>query len=114
MNQKAELLVEDYRSEMTFFSRFEQDILAGKKTITIRDSSERNFLVGSTVEVSTLEEGRIFTNLKVLAVTEVRFSELTEFHAQQENMTLAELKAVISDIYPGINELFVITFELAK
>ena len=80
MNQKAELLVEDYRSEMTFFSRFEQDILAGKKTITIRDSSERNFLVGSTVEVSTLEEGRIFTNLKVLAVTEVRFSELTEFH----------------------------------
>lgn len=112
MNQQSGPLVAEYPSKMTFFSRFEHDILAGKKTITIRDSSERNYLVGSTVEVSTLEEGRVFSYLKILDVNEVCFDDLTEFHAQQENMSLPELKAVISDIYPGITQLFVITFEL--
>lgn len=29
-------------TEMTFFSRFVADILAGKKVITIRDESENN------------------------------------------------------------------------
>ncbi len=42
---------------MTFFRRFEADILSGKKTITIRDESERDYQPGSVVEVSTLEEG---------------------------------------------------------
>ena len=43
---------------MTFFERFETDILSGKKTITIRDESENNYVPGSTVTVSTLEGGR--------------------------------------------------------
>ncbi|WP_341272218.1 ASCH domain-containing protein, partial [Cronobacter sakazakii] len=36
---------------------------------------------------------------------------LNEEHARQENVTLAELKKVIADIYPGKNELYVIAFK---
>ncbi|MCE7626929.1 ASCH domain-containing protein, partial [Vibrio fluvialis] len=43
---------------MTFFARFERDILAGKKVITIRDASEKDYQPGTVVDVSTLEEGR--------------------------------------------------------
>ncbi|EKO3678074.1 ASCH domain-containing protein, partial [Vibrio metschnikovii] len=32
----------------------------------------------------------------------------------QENMTLTELKQVISDIYPGIEELYVIHYQLVE
>ena len=41
---------------MLFFERFESDILAGTKTITIRDESEKNYLPGTTVQVSTFED----------------------------------------------------------
>lgn len=96
---------------MTFFSRFEADILADKKTITIRDQSESHYLPGSVVEVSTLEEGRVFCHLQILSVEPVQFSELNAFHAEQENMTLEQLKQVIQEIYPGIEQLFVIRYQ---
>ncbi len=101
-----------YLSEMTFFERFESDILSGKKTITIRDESENNYQPGSTVQVSTYEDNRWFCQLKIESVTSIQFDELDEFHAQQENMTLEELKAVIRDIYPNTDSLFVITYQL--
>jgi N4-acetylcytidine amidohydrolase len=96
---------------MTFFTRFEADILAGRKTITIRDASERNYLPGSVVTVASHETGRVFCQIKIIAVTAVLFSALSDFHAQQENMTLAELKQVIAEIYPGEQQLYVITFQ---
>ncbi len=96
---------------MTFFSRFENDILSGHKVITIRDESEKNYQVGSVVDVSTLEEGRWFCQLKILSVEPVLFSELNDFHAEQENMTLPELKQVIEEIYPGIEQLYVIQYQ---
>lgn len=43
--------------EITFFSRFEQDILAGRKTITIRDASESHFEPGEVLRVSRNEDG---------------------------------------------------------
>lgn len=98
---------------MTFFERFEKDILSGAKTITIRDTSEKNYEPGSTVQVSTFEQGRWFCQLKVLSVTPIGFTELTEIHAKQENMTLTELKQVIQEIYPNVQQLFVIQFQLA-
>ncbi|GAL08297.1 RNA-binding domain protein [Photobacterium aphoticum] len=101
-------------TEMTFFARFEADILAKKKTITIRDESESHYQVGSTVDVSTLEEGRWFCKLHIDAVTPVTFSELTDFHAEQENMTLPELKAVINEIYPNVESLYVVTYHLVE
>ncbi|MGR5128968.1 N(4)-acetylcytidine aminohydrolase [Photobacterium swingsii] len=99
---------------MTFFERFEADILAKKKTITIRDEAESHYQVGSVVDVSTYEDGRWFCKLKIQAVTPVLFSELTDFHAQQENMTLPELKSVIQDIYPNIESLYVVTYQLVE
>lgn len=99
---------------MTFFSRFENDILTEKKVITIRDHSEKDYQPGSIVEVSTLEEGRWFCRLKIINIEPILFDDLNEFHAQQENMTLTELKQVISDIYPGIEELYVIHYQLVE
>jgi len=96
---------------MTFFARFEADILSGKKVITIRDESESNYQVGSVVDVSTLEQGRWFCRLKILSVQPVQFCELNEFHAEQENMSVAELKQVIADIYPSIEQLYVIHYQ---
>lgn len=96
--------------DITFFERFESDILSGKKTITIRDSAEPYFKVGSEVQAATFEDNRWFCALKVLSVTPINVADLSEVHAAQENMTLAELKSVIGDIYPGTTDLFVIEF----
>ncbi|PMK02871.1 N(4)-acetylcytidine aminohydrolase [Vibrio sp. 10N.261.55.A7] len=101
-----------YPTQMSFFERFEDDILSGRKTITIRDESERNYAVGSVVDVITLEEGKWFCKLKIDSVEPLLFSQLDDFHAEQENMTLEVLKGVIQDIYPGIEQLYVISYRL--
>ena len=54
-----------YANKITFFERFEADILSGKKTITIRDESEKNYSVDSIVQVSTYEDDRWFCALKI-------------------------------------------------
>ncbi|WP_299019671.1 N(4)-acetylcytidine aminohydrolase [uncultured Photobacterium sp.] len=97
---------------MTFFERFEADILANKKTITIRDESERNYEPGTIVHVSTFEDGREFCHLEILSVKPILFDELSDFHAEQENMSLPVLKEVIQEIYPGIKQLYVISYKL--
>ncbi|MEZ8826497.1 N(4)-acetylcytidine aminohydrolase [Vibrio amylolyticus] len=101
-----------YPTQMSFFERFEDDILSGRKTITIRDESERNYAVGSVVDVITLEKGKWFCKLKIDSVEPILFSQLNDFHAEQENMTLEVLKGVIQDIYPGIEQLYVISYRL--
>lgn len=98
--------------KITFFSRFEADILSGKKTITIRDQAESHFQPGQTLCVFTLETDRLFAYIKVKTVTPTDFSSLNARHAEQENMRLDELKAVIRSIYPTTSKLFVIEFEL--
>ncbi|HHW7507336.1 TPA: N(4)-acetylcytidine aminohydrolase [Mannheimia haemolytica] len=100
------------REKITFFSRFEADILSGKKTITIRDKSESYFQPNQELAVFTNETDRFFANIKVLSVTPIAFDELNEEHAKQENMSLAELKQVIREIYLNDNAFFVIEFTL--
>ncbi|WP_219701157.1 N(4)-acetylcytidine aminohydrolase [Marinomonas lutimaris] len=97
---------------MTFFERFEADILSGKKTITLRDEAEKHYVPGSVVTVSTFEEGRVFCRLKILFVEPVLFDALTDYHAEQENMTLDGLRDVIQVIYPGIQQLYLISYQL--
>lgn len=97
---------------ITFYSRFENAILAGRKTITLREASDAQFDAGDSVRVSRYEDEVFFCTIEVLAVTPVQFSELNQRHADQENMTLMALKQVISEIYPGLNELFMIEFRL--
>lgn len=97
---------------ITFYSRFETDILAGRKTITLREASDAQFIAGDCVKVSRYEDEVFFCNIEILAVTPVQFNALDQRHADQENMTLIELKQVISEIYPGLNALFMIEFRL--
>ncbi|AET16572.1 N(4)-acetylcytidine aminohydrolase [Pasteurella multocida] len=99
-------------NKITFFTRFEQDILAGRKTITIRDKSESSFQPNQILAVYTNETDRFFANIKVLSVTPIHFESLSEVHAQQENMTLPELRQVIKEIYPQEDCFWVIAFEL--
>lgn len=97
---------------ITFYSRFEADILAGRKTITLREASDADFVAGDQVRVSRYEDDVFFCNIEVTGVTSVQFDDLNDAHAVQENMTLPQLKQVISEIYPGLKELFMIEFRL--
>lgn len=101
-------------NQITFFSRFEADILSGKKTITIRDKSESYFQPNQRLCVLTNETNRLFAHIQVISVTPIHFSALDESHAQQENMSLDELKRVIQEIYPNDEHFFVIKFELVN
>ena len=92
-------------NDITFYQRFEADILSGRKTITIRDKSESHFKSGDILRVGRFEDNQYFCTIEVLSVSPITLDELTEQHATQENMSLAELKEVIRDIYP-IEELF--------
>lgn len=92
-------------NDITFYQRFEADILTGHKTITIRDKSESHFKAGDILRVGRFEDNQYFCTIKVLNVSPITLDELTEQHAKQENMGLEELKEVIRDIYP-IEELF--------
>jgi len=97
---------------ITFYRRFEADILAGRKTITLRDKSDADYAPGDKVSVARYEDNQFFCHIVVNSVTPVLYKHLDDTHAQQENMTLDELKAVIAEIYPGITELYKIEFTL--
>ncbi|OOF80386.1 N(4)-acetylcytidine aminohydrolase [Rodentibacter caecimuris] len=92
-------------NDITFYQRFEADILAGRKTITIRDKSESHFKIGDILRVGRFEDNQYFCTIEVLSVSPIRLDELTEQHAKQENMLLSELKKVIREIYLN-EELF--------
>lgn len=76
----------------SLFSTFPDDILAGRKTITIRDESESHFKTGDVLRVGRFEDDGYFCTIEVTATSTVTLDTLTEKHAEQENMTLTELK----------------------
>ena len=98
-------------NDITFFQRFQDDILAGRKTITIRDESESHFNTDDVLRVGRLEDDGYFCTIEVTATSTVTLDTLTEKHAEQENMTLTELIKVIADIYPGQTQFYVIEFK---
>ena len=98
-------------NDITFFQRFQDDILAGRKTITIRDESESPFKTGDVLRVGRFEDDGYFCTIEVTATSTVTLDTLTEKHAEQENMTLTELKKVIADIYPDQTQFYVIEFK---
>jgi uncharacterized protein YqfB (UPF0267 family) len=69
-------------------------------------------LPNSIMQVSTYENKRWFCALKIKGVHAITFSQLSNFHAKQENMTLSELKCVIQKIYPNVKRLYVISYEI--
>ncbi|MFQ7554769.1 MAG: N(4)-acetylcytidine aminohydrolase [Haemophilus parainfluenzae] len=99
-------------NDITFYQRFEADILAGRKTITIRDKSESHFKAGDILRVGRFEDNQYFCSIEVLSVSPITLDELTEQHAKQENMGLDELKKVIRGIYPNKKLFSVIKFRL--
>jgi uncharacterized protein YqfB (UPF0267 family) len=52
------------------------------------------------LRVGRYEDDGYFCTIKVIGTSTTTLDNLTEEHAQQENMSLAELKNVIADIYP--------------
>ena len=101
-------------NDITFYQRFETDILAGRKTITIRDKSESHFKAGDILRVGRFEDNQHFCTIEVLSVSPITIDELAEQHAKQENMRLDELKEVIKTIYPNESEFWVIEIRLVN
>ena len=98
-------------NNITFFQRFQDDILAGRKTITIRDAAESHFKAGDVLRVGRYEDDGYFCTIRVVATSTVTLDTLNERHAQQENMTLPQLREVIAEIYPEETLFYVIEFE---
>ena len=98
-------------NDIPLFQRFQDDILAGRKTITIRDAAESHFKMGDVLRVGRYEDDGYFCTIRVVATSTVTLDTLTELHAQQENMTLAQLREVIAEIYPEEKQFYVIEFE---
>ena len=99
-------------NDITFYQRFEADILAGRKTITIRDKSESHFKAGDILCVGRFEDNQYFCTVEVLSVSPITLDELTEQHAKQENMGLDELKEVIRGIYLKEELFYLIKFKI--
>ena len=97
-------------NDITFYQRFEADILAGRKTITIRDKSESHFKAGDILRVGRFEDNQYFCTIEVLRVSPIMLDNLTEQHAAQENMGLDELKELIRGIYPNEKQFYLIDF----
>ena len=115
LKKKQPLLRKTMQSnDITFYQRFEADILAGRKTITIRDKSESHFKAGDILRVGRFEDDQYFCTIEVLSVSPITLDELTEQHAKQENMGLEELKEVIRGIYPSEERFYVIRFKINK
>ncbi|EGA64274.1 N(4)-acetylcytidine aminohydrolase [Vibrio brasiliensis] len=99
-------------TKITFFEFLTPSIVAGKKTITIRDESESHYVPGTEVEVFTLETDEKVCNIKILSVKPLHFDDINEFHAEQEYMELPKLKTLIREIYPDTDTLFEISYQL--
>ncbi|TDQ21696.1 hypothetical protein EDF75_3867 [Raoultella sp. BIGb0149] len=99
-------------NDITFFQRFQDDILSGRKTITIRNAAESHFKAGDVLRVGRYEDDGYFCTISVVATSTVTLATLSERHAQQENMTLAQLRQVITEIYPDEEQFYVIEFKL--
>ncbi|WP_274026199.1 N(4)-acetylcytidine aminohydrolase [Vibrio parahaemolyticus] len=101
-------------TKITFFEFLTPLITSGQKTITIRDESESHYVPNTEVEVFTLETDRKVCDIKILSVEPLNFDEINEFYAEQEAIELPKLKQLIREIYPDIDKLFVIEYELIK
>jgi uncharacterized protein YqfB (UPF0267 family) len=99
-------------TKITFFEFLTPLITSGQKTITIRDKSESHYVPNTIVDVYTLETDEYVGKIKIGAVNPLRFEEINQFHAEQEAIELPKLKSLIRDIYPDVDDLYVIDFQL--
>jgi N4-acetylcytidine amidohydrolase len=102
----------EFQTNISFFDRFEADILSQRKTITLRELADAKVYPGQILPVFTFETQRWFCDIHIISRQAIAFDALNEAHAEQENMPLTELKDLIQVIYPGISELFEIKFSI--
>ncbi|EGC31440.1 hypothetical protein DICPUDRAFT_82682 [Dictyostelium purpureum] len=100
--------------KITFYGRFESDILKGLKTITIRNRLESHYSKGEILNVYRYEDNVFFCTIEIDDVSTIDYNQLNDNHAKQENMTLDQLKEVINNIYPGEQSLYVLSFHLVN
>ena len=100
-------------NDITFFQRFQEDILAGRKTITIRDAAESHFKPGDVLRVGRYEDDGYFCTIAVTATSTVTLDTLTEEHARQEDVRGEEAAArgLVHAVAPA--DAFSDIFELA-
>ena len=71
MSQFLQEIVPCSQTTSLFFQRFQDDILAGRKTITIRDESESHFKTGDVLRVGRFEDDGYFCTIEVTATSTV-------------------------------------------
>ena len=64
------------------------------------------------MRVGRFEDDQYFCTIEVLSVSPITLDELTEQHAEQENMGLEALREVIRGIYPREYIFWIIEFSL--
>ncbi|MGY0215906.1 N(4)-acetylcytidine aminohydrolase [Endozoicomonadaceae bacterium StTr2] len=99
-------------SIISFYSRFKDDIRAGRKTITIRNEAESCYQPEQVVRAITNPEEEEIATLKITHVEPITLDQLNEHHARQENMPLQELRELIPQIYPNESRFYVISFQV--
>lgn len=97
-----------------FYNDLIPSVLSGKKTITIRRQSRCCYRPGRRFRMLRHSDGVQVGELEVLSVKDIRYQDLNDRHAAQENMTLSDLRKLIQKIYPGIEHLTVISFKLIR
>lgn len=102
----------DYPQEITFFEWLVPLIVSGDKYITIRDYAESHYRPGTRVTAYTLETHQQFAEVEILAVSPLLLEDIDEQHAQQEGMSLEQLRSLIRRVYPDQHQLYVIKFRL--
>ncbi|WP_394205795.1 N(4)-acetylcytidine aminohydrolase [Shewanella waksmanii] len=99
-------------TQITFFEFLTPLVASGKKTITIRDEAESHYVPGTQVEVFTLETQVKVCDIEIVSVEPILFSELNDYHAEQEYLPLEKLKQIIREVYPDTEQLYVISYKL--
>ncbi len=101
-------------TKITFFEWLTPLISSGKKTITIRNDAEKDYVPQSLVDVYTLETDTYVCQIKILSVEKIHFEDINAYHAEQEFIPLDKLKALIKEIYPDEDIFYVISYALVK
>ncbi|PXK99509.1 ASCH domain-containing protein [Klebsiella variicola] len=96
---------------LPFFSVFRRTSLPGAKRLL--SAMRRNRILNrvTSCALGAMKMTAIFCTIAVTATSTVTLDTLTEQHAQQENMTLEQLRQVIREIYPAEDRFYVIEFK---
>jgi hypothetical protein len=98
---------------LTFKRKFEEPILTGRKTTTLRPVSCK--VLPGDLCTATGGDQRTFAYLKILGVRYVWLDQLTNAMARADGLLDAEdLREGLELFYPGVEEFILIRFRIAR